>query len=74
VVHVATPAPKKSASSGKVLTSLGEGGIRRKKRLSLRMHFKNLSNTLAQDRANQYVRVENHHFRCGPFDGYGVLP
>ena len=38
------------------------------------MRFENLSNTLAQDCANQYVRVENHHFRCGPSDGYGVLP
>ncbi len=37
------------------------------------MRFKNLSDTLAQNRANQYVRVENHHFRCEPSGGYGVL-
>ena len=31
-------------------------------------------NTLYQDCADQYVRVENHHFRCGPSAGHGVLP
>lgn len=53
---------------------LGEGSIRREEADARGMRFENFSNTLAQNCANQYVRVENHHFRCGPFDDYGVLP
>ena len=61
-------------NSGKVLPSLGEGCIRREESDSRGMRFEDLSNTLAQDGANQYVRVENHHFKCGLSGGYGVLP
>jgi hypothetical protein len=61
-------------NSGKVLPCFGEGSIRREETDSRGMCFENLSNTLAQDCANQYVRVENHHFRRGPSGGYGVLP
>ena len=63
-----------SQNAGKMLPGLGEGSIRREESDSRGMRFEDLSNTLAQDCANQYVRVENHQFRSGPFDGYGVLP
>jgi hypothetical protein len=60
-------------NSGKVLPGLGEGSIRREEADSRGVPFEDLSNTLAQDCANQYVRVEDHHFRWGPSGGYGVL-
>lgn len=56
-----------------MLPSFGKGSIGSEEADTRKVSFENIPNTLAQNCANQYIRVENHHFKFGPF-GYGVLP
>jgi hypothetical protein len=58
----------------KMLPCLRDGRVWSEEFRLGKVSFQDSPNTLAENCANQYVRVENHHFRFEPFDADDALP